>query len=51
VRVKLDEHIPQQLSPILAALGHDAQTVVDQGLTGDADQAIWWALRRKIACW
>ena len=47
MRLKLDEHIPQQLSPVLAALGHDARTVVDQGLTGHADQAIWWAVAQE----
>lgn len=47
MRFKLDEHIAQQLSPVLAALGHDARTVVDQGLTGHADQAIWRAVSQE----
>lgn len=47
MKVKLDEHIPQQLSPVLAALGHDARTVVDQGLTGNPDQAIWRAVAEE----
>jgi len=41
VKIKLDEHIPHPLSPVLAALGHDVRSVVDQGLTGHADDAIW----------
>jgi hypothetical protein len=40
VKIKLDEHIPQPLSPVLEALGHDVRTVVNQGLTGHSDEAI-----------
>jgi predicted nuclease of predicted toxin-antitoxin system len=41
VKVKLDENIPVSLVEALASLGHDAQTVIGQGLTGRADAEIW----------
>jgi predicted nuclease of predicted toxin-antitoxin system len=41
VKIKLDENIPQSLSPALKALGHDVRTVVDQGLTGHPDAGLW----------
>lgn len=41
MKIKLDENIPHALSPALVALGHDVRTVVDQGLTGQSDDAIW----------
>jgi len=41
VKIKLDENIPQSLSPTLMNLGHDVRTVLDQGLTGFPDDSIW----------
>ena len=41
MKVKLDENIPVSLVEALAALGHDVQTVIGQGLTGRADAEIW----------
>ena len=41
MKIKLDENIPDRLSPVLAKLGHDVRTVVDQGLTGRSDDEIW----------
>jgi predicted nuclease of predicted toxin-antitoxin system len=47
VKIKLDENIPHALSPALIALGHDVRTVVDQGLTGQPDDAVWTAVARE----
>jgi len=41
LKIKLDENIPHPLSSVLAALGHDVRTLIDQGLTGHSDAEIW----------
>jgi predicted nuclease of predicted toxin-antitoxin system len=38
VKIKLDENLPATLAGILARLGHDADTVVDEGLKGEPDE-------------
>lgn len=40
MRVKLDENLPLQLKALFTASGHDAATVVDEGLGGAPDAAI-----------
>jgi hypothetical protein len=40
VKFKLDENLPIDLVTDLRALGHDAGTVVDEGLGGAADPAV-----------
>ena len=53
MRVKLDENLPAPLSKALAGLGHDVDTVTDEGLGGCPDDAVWretqivWKLRSK----
>ena len=37
MRIKLDENLPAELVDDLAAMGHDADTVASEGLTGFAD--------------
>jgi len=46
MRVKLDENIPATLVPALSALGHDVDTVVEQGLGGLPDEDVWSAVKR-----
>jgi predicted nuclease of predicted toxin-antitoxin system len=41
VKIKLDENIPVSLAEVLTLLGHDAHTVIGQGLTGRTDREIW----------
>jgi predicted nuclease of predicted toxin-antitoxin system len=41
MRIKLDENIPVTLAPLLAELGHDADTATDEGLTGCDDNTLW----------
>jgi predicted nuclease of predicted toxin-antitoxin system len=40
VRFKLDENLPVELVTDLRDLGHDADTVADEGLRGAADPAV-----------
>lgn len=37
MRLKLDEHIPVRLVPVLQDLGHDAESVFSEGLSGCDD--------------
>ena len=41
MRIKLDENMPGQLTTILRKLGHDAETVIDEGMAGCPDRDIW----------
>jgi predicted nuclease of predicted toxin-antitoxin system len=40
VKFKLDENLPVELVTDLRGLGHDADTVADEGLCGAADPAV-----------
>jgi predicted nuclease of predicted toxin-antitoxin system len=40
VRVKLDENLPRSAGPILAAAGHDVDSVEDEGLAGADDPTV-----------
>jgi predicted nuclease of predicted toxin-antitoxin system len=40
VKLKLDENLPVELVTDLRVLGHDADTVTDEGLRGAADPAV-----------
>ena len=40
MRIKLDENLSRHLKAVLAALGHDAVTVGDEGLLGRSDIAV-----------
>ena len=41
MRIKLDENLPAGLAEALAELGHDADTVRDEGLSGRSDDEVW----------
>jgi predicted nuclease of predicted toxin-antitoxin system len=43
MRIKLDENLPVRLAGVLVSLGHDADTVSAEGLSGRADSAVWAA--------
>jgi predicted nuclease of predicted toxin-antitoxin system len=47
VRVKLDENLPAWLAPALAKIGHDADTVRDEGLTGATDAEVFSAAQAE----
>ncbi|MGE3269414.1 MAG: DUF5615 family PIN-like protein [Chloroflexota bacterium] len=40
MKIKLDENLPIELCNDLRALGHDADTVLDEGLAGSPDSTI-----------
>ena len=43
MKVKLDENLPARLTRVLAQLGHEADTVPQEGLAGRGDDEIWEA--------
>ncbi len=43
MRVKIDENLPVELVAVLAGLGHDADTVEQEGLKGRDDADVWKA--------
>lgn len=43
MKVKLDENIPAGLVGLLGGVGHEVDTVPDEGLQGRIDQDIWAA--------
>lgn len=45
MRIKLDENLPASLASLLAQEGHNADTVPDEGLTGQPDSRIWEAVK------
>ena len=46
MKIKLDENMPATLSAVLAARGHDTDTVTDEGLAGRPDTDVWEAAQR-----
>jgi len=47
MRFKLDENLPAELASDLATAGHEAETVVTEGLTGSADSDLLEVVRRE----
>jgi len=47
MRVKLDENLPATLAEVLRRVGHDVDTVVDEGLGGATDADVWSAAQRE----
>jgi predicted nuclease of predicted toxin-antitoxin system len=43
MKIKLDENLPSELVGVLTALGHDVDTVVEEGLAGRDDGTVWLA--------
>jgi predicted nuclease of predicted toxin-antitoxin system len=41
VRFKIDENLPQEVSQLLCAHGHDAVSVFDQLLSGETDPTVY----------
>jgi predicted nuclease of predicted toxin-antitoxin system len=40
LKVKLDENVPNRVGTLLAARGHDIDTVVDEGRAGQSDAVV-----------
>lgn len=47
MRIKLDENLPSRLASRLGDLGHDVQTVGEEGIAGKVDSMIWEAAQRE----
>jgi len=47
MRIKLDENLPSRLASRLAGMGHDGQTVGEEGIAGQTDPVIWEAAQRE----
>ena len=45
--IKLDENLPVTLAARLRSLGHQADTVRDEGLCGRDDDTVWQAAQRE----
>ena len=41
MKLKLDENLPARLAAALSGLGHDVDTVVQEGLSGQHDAHVW----------
>ena len=47
MKIKLDENLPFDLVPTLAALGHDVHSVFEEGIVGARDVEVWKAAQRE----
>jgi predicted nuclease of predicted toxin-antitoxin system len=47
MKIKLDENLPARLARRLGLLGHEVQTVGDEGLEGRLDAPVWQAAQRE----
>jgi predicted nuclease of predicted toxin-antitoxin system len=47
MKVKLDENLPLRLVSALKSLGHDVDTVADEGLSGMPDEDVWQAAQQE----
>jgi predicted nuclease of predicted toxin-antitoxin system len=47
MKIKVDEILPAALSPRLPAMGHDIETVTDEGIGGEPDSVLWQATQRE----
>jgi len=44
VKIKLDENLPLRLVPILSRLGHETDTIPQEGFAGQDDADVWEAV-------
>lgn len=47
VQIKVDEDLPAEVTLRLRSAGHDARTVVDQGLSGTPDRKLWARVQQE----
>ncbi|HZP01063.1 MAG TPA: DUF5615 family PIN-like protein [Terriglobia bacterium] len=47
MKIKLDENLPADLAPSLAAMGHDIETVLNEGIAGRSDLTVWETTQRE----
>ena len=46
MKIKLDENLPAALGEPLAALGHDVDSVIQEGIAGRDDGTVWDAAQK-----
>ena len=47
MKIKLDENLPTRLASLLVSMGHQVDSVVDEGLTGKPDSDVWIAAQKE----
>lgn len=47
MKFKIDENLPAEIRDDLRAMGHDAELVSDEGLTGSPDEVLLEHMRRE----
>lgn len=47
MKIKLDENLPVRLVTLLTDLGHQVDTVADEGLTGRPDADVWERVKQE----
>jgi predicted nuclease of predicted toxin-antitoxin system len=47
MKIKLDENLPLRLKSLLIAQGYDADTVIEEGLSGKIDAVVWQAAQAE----
>jgi predicted nuclease of predicted toxin-antitoxin system len=47
MKIKLDGNLPRRLASRLAGMGHDVQTVGEEGIAGRVDPVVWEAAQRE----
>lgn len=50
MKFKIDENLPQEFAQLLGRAGHDAESVLDEGLVGDPDSRIIEVCRNEDRC-
>lgn len=50
IAIKVDEDLPVEVADILRRAGHDAQTVIQEGLTGTPDEKLWKVVQQERRC-
>jgi len=46
MKIKIDENLPASLAQILFKLGHDAETVPQEGMAGKPDEQVWREVKK-----
>jgi predicted nuclease of predicted toxin-antitoxin system len=47
MKIKLDENLPNRLVNLLIELGHEVDTVPEEGLAGHNDLEIWEVVQKE----
>ena len=50
IGIKVDEDLPGEVADLLRGAGHDARTVVQEGLKGSSDDQLWSVVQREQRC-